>query len=138
MPPHTHAALRQGVSLRFTAERQFNEFGAVLPRLRALLWEVAHYSLTHCGITPIITHVLRTQEEQEAIYGKNTKRRSPHQDGRAADLRSRIYTAPQITDLVKYINTEFPRHDGYPTALYHTVGLGWHLHLQVAPTPKGD
>jgi len=127
------APLSVSTKLNFLTERDLEEFNVISPRLRALLLEVSHYSQKTWGIVPIITHLLRTQEEQEAIYGIGTYKRSPHQYGRAADLRSRIYTIEQVAELVNYLNKEFPRGDKYKTALYHTVGRGWHLHLQVAP-----
>ena len=127
MPSSTSHILRARADIQFVSAREEQEFYAVSPRLRALLWEVADFSKRSFDITPVITHLVRTQAEQEAIYGVGVKKRSPHQDARAADLRSRIYAPGQVKDLVTYVNAEFPRGDGFPTALYHTVGRGWHL-----------
>jgi len=125
--------LRASAVLRFKSTRERQEFARIRPALRAVLFEIAHFSRRHFDRVPVITHLLRTHAEQEDIYGAGTTKHSPHQDGRAADLRSRIYTADQVRVLVRYINTTFPRGDGYPTALYHSVGRGWHLHIQIAP-----
>lgn len=80
----------------------------------------------------IMTMIYRTQEEQESIYGKGTKKKSPHQFYHAIDIRSRIYSQDEIDQMVNYINTKYNEDNYYKwTTKVHEVGNhGIHFHIQ--------
>lgn len=82
----------------------------------------------------VITSVLRTTEEQEALIksGAPAVKNSPHLYGRAVDIRLNDFKfIKDIGKLVDIINFNFRRIDCLPTALVHGKGAGIHLHLQV-------
>lgn len=84
----------------------------------------------------IVTGIFRTPEEQALIY-KNDARykvrpfKSPHQFWDAFDLRDTIFTQDEIPKIVQHLNDTYNPTNGYKwTAMNHTVGLGWHFHVQ--------
>lgn len=80
----------------------------------------------------VMTMIYRTQEEQEGIYGLNTKKKSPHQFWHAIDIRSRIYTKEEQDRMVEYMNNKYNKNNYYKwTAKVHEVGEhGMHFHIQ--------
>lgn len=89
----------------------------------------------------IITMILRTQEEQDAIYkGKTssdgrkydeTPWKSPHQFGNSIDIRSHVFTKKEIYDIENYLNSKYDNTNYHKwTAKNHNVGLGDHFHIQ--------
>ena len=104
------------------------------PRVRAITLLAAWYSWEKFKKVAVVTHILRSREEQIRFYKGDKEKRSTHEFRRAVDLRSSIYTEEEITELVDYLNKSFPR-TRFKTVLYHSVGLGWHFHIQVSPEP---
>ncbi len=99
--------------------------------LAASFW---HYRKT--GRPAVVTHLLRTRREQRKLYPQRPKLRSPHEFGRAADLRTRGLTAETALEWAEWVNLSFDYsgRDGVMTALCHELGThGHHLHLQVGP-----
>lgn len=84
------------------------------------------------GKDTIITMIYRTQEEQEQIYGKGTKKKSPHQFWQAIDIRSRTFTEEEIKGIEDYLNNKYNESNYYKwTAKNHKVGEGaYHFHIQ--------
>jgi len=94
----------------------------------------------------LITDVIRTQEEQDEIYKDNEqyqekKWQSPHQYGIAIDIclmldiARHIHCKPYIYEqIVNIINATFKHSnkERYHTALFHDIGHGWHIHIQVS------
>lgn len=83
-----------------------------------------------------ITGIFRTDEEQAAIY-KNDKKyqkrpfQSPHQFWDAFDLRDSTFTKDEIPKIIKYLNDTYnPKNRYAVTSMDHSVGLGWHFHVQ--------
>ena len=89
-----------------------------------------------------ITEIWRSEEEQESIYGKDS-RRSLHQEWCAVDFA--IITQSEKEDIMKiyyelknYINSRWTYYgsDGIQTAVAHDVKnqkgelLGFHIHIQ--------
>lgn len=101
------------------------------------------------GVTPVVTRV------KEAVEGES----GVHRDGRAIDFRDQVtvfdaklndyksvflYTESQAQELLKRINSTFPRKDGRDTIIRHSFQGGpIHFHLQVSykdgliPKPEG-
>lgn len=78
---------------------------------------------------PVITCILRAEEENKAVGGIAT---SPHLIWDAADLRSKIYAQDEIDEIVKEVNSWGYSYRGKPTIIYHRVVGGVpHLHVQV-------
>ncbi|MEA2064482.1 MAG: hypothetical protein U9P14_12335 [Gemmatimonadota bacterium] len=99
--------------------------------LAACLW---HFRRT--GEPAVVTHLLRSSSEQRRLYPHQPHRRSPHQYGRAADLRTRHLDDSTAEEWAEWVNRSFDYRGraGVQTALYHQVGNhGHHLHLQVGP-----
>ena len=118
-------------------ERIVSELPKVDPRVRAILLDAACF-LAARGFSLLVTCLLRTRDEQRAIFeravqlGLKEPERSPHEFGRAADIRTMGIPDEVIAELVAYINLKYP----YDTpkiqcAIRHNVGGGDHLLIQV-------
>jgi len=91
------------------------------PRLRAVLTAVDAYSMFHFGKQVVVTSLVR-----------KTSKKSVHYWGRGADIRSWIYTPSEVQDIVQFVVENFPyEHARYKSAVFHSVGKGFHIHLQV-------
>ena len=97
-----------------------------------LLLDLYHWLEDEYDQDVIVTMIYRTQEEQEEIYGKGYKKKSPHQFFHAFDLRSRIYSEVQIKRIEDYLNSKYNSTNYYKwTAKNHKVGNGaFHFHVQ--------
>lgn len=90
------------------------------------------------GKNVLITMIYRTQSEQDYLYRNSAKYaarkfKSPHQFWHGVDLRSRTFEPEEIAKMVEYINEEYNQENHYRfTADYHTVGAGFHFHIQFA------
>ena len=104
-----------------TKELRYQWYGGVLqPKLRSLLKAVDAYSRFHFGKQILVTSLVR----------KNNKH-SVHYWGRGADIRSWIYTQSEIQDLLRFVIENFPYEGArYESAMYHSAGSGFHIHLQ--------
>ncbi|HUU29363.1 MAG TPA: hypothetical protein VM123_16290 [archaeon] len=106
------------------------------PALYVLVLAAAHWHYLRVGQPAVVTHILRTGNEQRSIYPGSPDRRSPHEFGRGADLRTRDLAPEMAGEWEAWINNTFPYHgkEGALTALLHQIGnRGQHLHLQVGP-----
>ena len=102
--------------------------------------------LTERGQTLTVTCVFRTADVQ-AAYRAECQRlgrtdepvKSPHEDGRGVDIRTRGIPRDAVKELVALLNKTHPYAPAgtsaarYPTALFHDVGQGEHIHIQVRP-----
>jgi len=121
------------VEVTFKTYRQAQEWNDpdLDPRLRAILLAVADHVQRNYDKPLVITSIWRSHEEQISIYGVGTTKRSPHQFWRAIDIRTWIYEHDEVMGIIAFLNKWWPRQDGKPLALYHDVGRGAHLHIQV-------
>jgi len=112
------------------------------PALYALVLAAALWHYRRTGKPVVITHILRSRAEQRKIYPDKPGRRSPHEFGRAADLRTRRLDSEIAREWAEWINQSFEylSKTKTKTALVHEVdGRGVHLHLQIGsrePTPE--
>lgn len=108
-------------------------------RLVTIIYALAGYSCYKYHKSLMITELIRTQEEQDAIYGNNPayqqqKWQSVHQYGRGVDLRIFYFKDDELADMLKWLSNTFTYATPNKfTALLHDVGQGKHLHVQVAP-----
>ncbi len=115
-----------------------NEDGAKLSSgLRLIVFALAGFADYHFGKDVVITHILRSQAQQDEFYRENPRYKgkpwkSVHQLGRGIDIRSSLFNRGEIDRIIGYLNLHFLYGGGKPTALYHNIGRGAHLHLQVA------
>jgi len=113
------------------------------PELDRLLQELLEHVSQTSGKDIVVTMILRTHSEQDAIYGGRTNSKgrryderpwkSPHQFWQALDLRSRIYSDEELKDMVKWLNDWGKANGNYYswTAKVHEVGNnGMHFHVQ--------
>ncbi len=106
------------------------------PALGVIVLAAARWHWLATGESAVVTSLLRTADEQRAIYPASPGRRSPHEFGRAADIRVTTLAAGQARDWACWLNETFvySGRSGLKTALVHEVGgRGRHLHLQVGP-----
>jgi hypothetical protein len=128
------------------------EFQRMHPRLRALVFELAYLVKTKFNRGLLVTHIERTQKEQDQLHQEkidqgffvllgNKKLYSEdklkptlslHQSvpSRAIDLRSHTFLDNEIAEMKEYIDSWFPYGEGKPTFLCHKNN-GEHIHLQV-------
>lgn len=125
--------------MRFKSPELEPEFNKAHPRVQALaLWLDRHASLTF-NKDLMVTSVARTLEEYERIYGPGFSGPMPHLSDPAKGIVSRAVDfrtvgeleGEEVACLVTLTNVYWKRTDGKPTALWHTVGAGLHLHCQV-------
>ena len=109
----------------------------VTKKLVNLMTMINLYSEMEFNKSIIITDLIRHQDEQNHIYRNNVKFqqkpwKSTHQFGRAADIRSSIYTTDEIEKMVSFANmvTYDTSRPNKNTCLAHTVGSGFHIHSQ--------
>ena len=114
-----HFALPKGFRLRQQFESEID------PKLQAVLLGCALYSYQHWGIQWVITSLIRTPEENEALGGRKN---SSHLDGRAADNRSRNFTVEQITQLENYVKDTWGPMVHF---VHHDSGHGQHIHINI-------
>jgi hypothetical protein len=124
--------------LLFDEPRLIGEFESLPSRIKKILWYSAALSSDEFNTPLVLTHILRTQEEQNEIYGNNQKYKlnpwkSPHQELRAADARLRDMGVKNANRLAEEINRIFPYDQvtGIKTVLVHDVGHGNHIHFQI-------
>jgi len=128
--------------IRFKSPRQEREWFArspgaeIHPALYIVVLAASHWYCQRTGQPAVLTHLLRTEREQRQIYPDRTAYRSPHEFGRATDMRTAGLEPVVAREWEDWINRSFP-YSGKPgarTALFHEVGgLGEHLHIQVGP-----
>lgn len=154
LPTPEEAAVKAEVKFKDDSTRLREEFKKLNTRnkqLKELVEDLALWIKTQFNKELIVTHVLRTNEEQDRIYA-GTKRGSreydknpwisPHQVWTAVDLRTWFYTPEEIDKIVNYLNTKYKETNYYrTTAMYHEVfnskgeSHGTHFHIQY--TRKG-
>ena len=119
--------------IQYKTDRIRDEFPRIHPKLQHLLHWLDLWSVQRTGYDAVITTLIRTPAEHQAIYpGQVPPPLTPHIDGRGADLRSSNYTPEQIDLMVADCNAAFPRTDGKPTLLFHKISTSvFHLHAQV-------
>lgn len=123
--------------LQFKTQRIRDEYAQLPtknPKLFELLIALEYYTRDTFKKDVVITSILRTKEENDALY-VNTPvdkrpKSQPHCDWKAADIRSTIYTEQEIRFMLDYLNKRYPNTNGKPAALYHTIAGGApHFHL---------
>lgn len=125
------------MSISFKTPRVRDEFVELATKnhaLSELLIELADYVSTHFKQDLTLTSILRTPEEQAALYVHSAHKvlKSTHMEWKAVDLRSLVFTKAEIDEIVKFLNGKYKNKDGRPVALYHTVlGGAPHFHIQL-------
>ena len=107
--------------------------GELDQRLVVMLLAVAGYTERRGWPEPVVTCIFRTREEQKRIYGKDKPPFSVHEFWRGLDLRASEWGELRCRELAHWINNVFVYGKGKEACLYHNVGRGQHLHLQVPP-----
>jgi len=120
--------------MKFKSPELTTEFSGAHPRVIALALYLDRWFVEHTGHDGMVTDVSRTQAEYDQIYGGHPYTGPmPHLGpmSHAVDWRSRDFTMEQIDAACAEMNKWWPRHDGKPTLMCHTVGGGaFHFHLQ--------
>jgi hypothetical protein len=122
--------------MRFKTERikkEWNELNTKNPRLAFLISSISSKIELLFNITPMITMIYRTEEEQKELYKDtpNPPARSPHQDWNAVDLRSSDFTEDQINKIIDLFSKAGVDNLFAKTAIYHKIaGNAYHFHVQ--------
>jgi len=120
---------------------EWEELKETNPTLVEIIEKIAEFTGQELDKNVMITMIGRTSFEQDDIYGGKTRSdgrvydkkpwKSPHQFDHAIDIRSREYTEDEIKDIEELINSEYDTENYYRwTTKDHTVGKGWHFHVQ--------
>ena len=128
--------------MKFKTDRIRREWESMdLPdKLRRIVVSIEQFMLAKYSYEITVTQILRTQEEQDNIYGDRENYqvnpwKSVHQFFRGIDIRNRDMTPQMIEDVLMLAN-QIIYDDKRPhkqTAKSHDVGKGDHIHLQVMP-----
>ena len=124
-----------GLPFAFKTKRIRDEFidEPLDPRLRAILFAQAWRISTRHGFLYELTDIIRTREEQLVIYPDDPGKRSVHELHRGADGVVREFSDDDYRYMVEWTNKYFPyKKPEYKTCKFHDVGMGPHLHNQVA------
>ena len=107
------------------------------PALYSIIAHLAGFSGIALGRYLVITQIWRSQEEQKQIYGASTRRKSPHQNWCAVDLRCKDLSENERAilqhGLKKYDQLNKFRHmpSSSRTVWIHAVPDGGiHFHVQ--------
>lgn len=143
--PPAQTQTRQFMFSNLNLEAELYELRAWNSSLYTIAEDLSDYSFVNFGITPVVTHVFRTQAKQDEIYANDPKYlkkkfKSPHQFRHAIDFRSKTYTKEQIQVLEEYINSKYQSTNYYKFTLrdHEVIGpvtnisQGEHFHLQFA------
>jgi len=111
--------------IRIKEDKLREQLYLINPRLRAIVLDLAFWVWREYGKELVITSLIRDQAG------------SVHKYGRGADVRSYNFTSIQIETICNHVNDNFLYYPNLPkssrkTALYHDVGQGAHIHLQVS------
>ena len=108
---------------------EYRELGVVNSGLKDIIKDLSEYTSSNFNKPITITHIGRTDKEQEEIYPGENKT-SPHQLNHAVDIRSWEFSGEEIEKIVNYLNAKHNPNNYYTTALYHDMGYGIHIHVQ--------
>lgn len=130
--------------IKFKRTRISGEWDELDTKLRKILEFLYLFMEVRYNQDITITELIRTQEEQDILYGKkcsnkDTRERykkspwkSVHQYGRGADIRTFDWKREWIDDIMSILN-KIPYDENRPhkqTAIYHDIGTGEHIHIQ--------
>ena len=111
-----------------------SEFECIDNRLRFIFMAYVSYVYRKYKYRPTVTHLFRTQEEQDAFYGDNVDYQgkpwhSVHEYGRGLDFRSTDMSKDMTNDTFNFFK-QVRYSDDHQTLIRHSV-KGDHFHLQV-------
>lgn len=126
--------------MKFKNDLIKQDWSKIDERLRTLICFGDLYSMTNWSKELIVTDLIRPRVRQIALYKKLPEYKnlpvekiphSVHEYGRGADLRTKHLEYWQKFKLVEIFNL-IPYGKGhYQTAIFHDIGSGEHIHLQV-------
>lgn len=131
--------------MKFASLKQAEEFQrGISPFLAAILEDADEFARVLHGWELYITSLLRTPEENDALYvarghAKGTHRNGVHVDGRGGDIRTRDVSDYSVKGLAGYLNSKYqydPERPKMKVAVIEdgiTAGSAKHLHCQVHP-----
>lgn len=114
-------------------DRFYDDFwsdGRTDARVRAIAIELALWLNNKFGDSLLMTSLIRTREEQVAIYGDDKPSGHRCLPCRAIDFSRKGLSDERIMMLIRRFNMYY-KHGLYWSLLWHNVGAGDHLHLQV-------
>ena len=118
-------------------EKEWDELGSTNVKFKVMMLEVANFVQVHFAKCIMVTSILRTPQDQIKLYGY--VKPSVHMYWRGVDLRSSVYEAEEIAEIVRMINTKYSYDTSRPEkscCLYHDEGFGAHFHFQNHPNTE--
>ena len=110
-------------------EKEYYQLPVHNARLSRLLHALEIFCDLELGKPVVITEIYRSAEENAKQGGIPN---SPHLNWEGLDIRSTIYTEPEIERIKAFLNT-FKFRNGKQVAVYHAVpGGAFHFHIQYA------
>lgn len=122
-----------GAEMKYKTNRTKSEYKTIFEKnleLHQIVSKMAFIAEYRYGKNLVITEVFRTQSEQDRYYRGKRQFTSPHQRWLAIDIRSKNFTKQQVKELVAFVNKDVKHNTYIPTAFFHDVGLGPHIHVQ--------
>jgi len=119
-------------------EYEFNYDAVLEDKLKKIVYILSLYCEVEFNKDITITHIYRTEMEQNDIYHKSEKYqnkpwKSVHQFGRGVDVRSHNFNKIEIEKIKSFINgITYREGSATLTCIHHDIGLGEHFHLQVS------
>lgn len=118
--------------------RLISEWDKVKPALQTIVICAAGIMLYEYGTPMLLTHINRTQAEQDAIYASDIKYQaapwqSVHQYYRGVDARVTDLGQAKAKSLAAKVNSMFSydKTKSKAVVLVHDVGQGNHIHFQI-------
>lgn len=125
--------------MQFKSERiskEYNNLTYENPKLFYLLFYLDQFCWLEFEKRITLTHIFRTVEEHNELYKETPESKrpatSPHMYWKACDIRSSTFSGPEITRMLKFLNTwSYKSGQGKAVAIYHAIaGNVNHFHVQ--------
>jgi hypothetical protein len=118
-------------------QKDFETLKSKNQALAVLMEDLGEFIHANFGKDIVVTDLHRTRKQMEAIYGKGTKRTSPHERWQAVDIRDWIYDNQEKQTIIGHLKNTYdsinrlaPLPSQSRTVLMHNMGKGMHFHIQ--------
>lgn len=119
--------------IKFKSIKEEKEFPRIVPSLKLIVEDIESY-VTKAGYDFVISDVMSEVSEDRALRRVS----SSHREGRAVDVRTSSWPKDFLDKLESHFEEKYKgmaalsKVTGKPNLiLYHNVGFGNHIHIQV-------
>lgn len=105
------------------------------PKLLGIVFDLGYWLFQVRKNRLVISSIFRSDAKQSGLYKDENYRPNIHGQWRAIDVFPNKFEAGLMKDMEIYVNSRYPYYGspGLNTALFHDIGAGAHIHLQVGP-----